>query len=163
VRRIRAAAVGLALAVLFGAAPARLSAAGAEYRIGPKDLLDVKVFEVPELNVERRVSDSGKIDLPLLGEFPVAGMTATEAASRLETMLKEKYVNRASVSIVIKEYQDKPVSVLGAVARPGSLTVSGNWTLLQAISAAGGLTPQAGKKIYVLRRAENSLSDTLEL
>jgi len=163
VRPIRAAAVGLALAVLFGAAPARLSAAGAEYRIGPKDLLDVKVFEVPELNVERRVSDSGKIDLPLLGEFPVAGMTATEAASRLETMLKEKYVNRASVSIVIKEYQDKPVSVLGAVARPGSLTVSGNWTLLQAISAAGGLTPQAGKKIYVLRRAENSLSDTLEL
>ena len=90
-------------------------------------------------------------------------MTAGEAASRLETALKSKYVNRASVSIVIKEYQNKPVSVLGAVSKPGSLNVAGNWTLLQAISAAGGLTPQAGKKIYVLRRAENSLSDTLEV
>ena len=160
------ARIAIAAAALFAAllgAPPIASGAGSEYRIGPKDLLDVKVFEVPELNVERRVSDAGKIDLPLLGEFPVGGMTAGEAASRLEEMLKDKYVNRASVSIVIKEYQDKPVSVLGAVAKPGSLTVSGNWTLLQAISAAGGLTPQAGKKIYVLRRAENSLSDTLEL
>jgi polysaccharide export outer membrane protein len=155
--------VAAGLAVLLVATASGLSAAGDEYRIGPKDLLDVKVFEVPELNVERRVSDAGKIELPLLGEFPVGGMTAAEAASRLGAMLKEKYVNRASVSIVIKEYQDKPVSVLGAVARPGSLTVSGNWTLLQAISSAGGLTPQAGKKIYVLRRADNTLSDTLEL
>jgi len=163
VNRISAAIFAAGLSVLLAAAPSGLSAAGDEYRIGPKDLLDVKVFEVPELNVERRVSNAGKIELPLLGEFPVGGMTAAEAASRLEAVLKEKYVNRASVSIVIKEYQDKPVSVLGAVARPGSLTVSGNWTLLQAISSAGGLTPQAGKKIYVLRRADNSLSDTLEL
>ena len=156
----------LALAALVAAAllPAPLrGAAGEEYRIGPKDLLDVKVFEVPELNVERRVSDAGAIDLPLLGDFPVGGLTAREAASKLEELLKAKYVNRASVSIQIKDFESRPISVLGAVARPGSLTVSGNWTLLQAISAAGGLTPQAGKRIYVLRRADNSLSDTLEL
>ena len=157
---LRAVALTAVCAVL-AALPA--SGAGAGYRIGPKDLLEVKVFEVPELNVERRVSDGGSIDLPLLGDFPVAGMTAGEAATGLADLLKEKYMNRASVSIVIKEYQDKPVSVLGAVAKPGSLTVSGNWTLLQAISAAGGLTPQAGTRIYVLRRSDNSLSDTLEL
>jgi len=153
----------LALAAMLPAAAAGAADASAEYRIGPKDLLEVKVFEVPELNVERRVSDAGSIELPLLGQFPVSGLTASEASGQLEEMLKQKYVNRASVSIVIKEYQNKPVSVLGAVAKPGSLNVSGNWTLLQAISAAGGLTPQAGKKIYVLRRAENSLSDTLEV
>jgi len=153
----------LALAAMLPAAAAGAADASAEYRIGPKDLLEVKVFEVPELNVERRVSDAGSIELPLLGQFPVSGLTASEASGQLEEMLKQKYVNRASVSIVIQEYQNKPVSVLGAVAKPGSLNVSGNWTLLQAISAAGGLTPQAGKKIYVLRRAENSLSDTLEV
>ena len=156
----------LALAALVAASllPAAVrGAAGEEYRIGPKDLLDVKVFEVPELNVERRVSDAGDIDLPLLGDFPVAGLTAREAAGKLEELLKAKYVNRASVSILIKDFESRPISVLGAVAKPGSLTVSGNWTLLQAISAAGGLTPQAGKRIYVLRRADNSLSDTLEL
>lgn len=151
------------LAAIFAVSGAARGAGEGEYRIGSRDLLEVKVFEVPELNVERRVSDGGSIELPLLGEFSVAGMTAAEAASRLEETLKAKYVNRASVSVVIKEYQHKPVSVLGAVAKPGSLDVSGSWTLLQAISAAGGLTPQAGKKIYVLRRADNSLSDTLEV
>jgi len=151
------------LAALLAFPAAGRAAAEGEYRIGPRDLLEIRVFEVPDLNVERRVSDGGSVELPLLGEFSVAGMTAAEAASHLEETLKAKYVNRASVSIVIKEYQNKPVSVLGAVSHPGALNVSGNWTLLQAISAAGGLTPQAGKKIYVLRRADNSLSDTLEV
>ena len=78
-------------------------------------------------------------------------------------MLTDKYVNRANVSVVVKEYANKPLSVLGAVQRPGSLNISGRWTLLQAISAAGGLTERAGKTIYVLRRSENGLSDTLEV
>ena len=154
---------GVLLAAMLALPTAGHAAADGEYRIGPRDLLEIRVFEVPDLNVERRVSDNGAVELPLLGAFSVAGRTAPEAAALLEETLKAKYVNRASVSIVIKEYQNKPVSVLGAVSRPGALNVSGNWTLLQAISAAGGLTPQAGKKIYVLRRADNSLSDTLEV
>lgn len=145
-----------------------LSTVGAEgqqtdYRLGPKDLIEIKVLELPDLNVERRVSDSGNVDLPLLGAFPVQGLTAEEVKQRLETVLREKYVNRANVSIVIREYANKPVSILGAVQKPGSLNISGKWDLLQAISAAGGLAPGAGKKIYVLRRAENGLSDRLEV
>ena len=134
-----------------------------DYRVGPKDLLEVRVLELPELNVERRVSDSGAIDLPLLGEMAVSGMTATEIRDRLETTVKAKYVNRANISIVVKEFANKPVSVLGAVQKPGSLSISGRWTLVNAITAAGGLTATAGHKIYVLRRAENGLSDTLEI
>lgn len=134
-----------------------------DYRIGPKDLLEIRVLEIPELNVERRVGDSGTIDLPLLGQFNVAGLTALEARSQLEDLLTQKYVNRANVSVVVKEYANKPVSVVGAVTKPGSLTIPGNWFLLQAISAAGGLDQTAGKKIYVLRRGENGLSDVLEI
>ncbi len=135
----------------------------AEYRLGPKDLLEIKVLEIPELNVERRVADNGTVTLPLLGSFPVQGLTAAEARDQLGTLLKEKYVNRADVSIVIKDFANKPVSILGAVQRPGSLNISGRWFLLQAISAAGGVTEAAGRKIYVLRRADNGLSDTLEV
>lgn len=134
-----------------------------DYSIGPKDLLEIRVFEIPELNLERRVNNNGTIDLPLLGEISAAGLTAAQVRDRLEQLLKAKYVNRASVSVVIKEYANKPVTVVGAVQRPGSLNISGRWTLLQAISAAGGLTEAAGRKIYVLRRAENGLSDTLEI
>jgi polysaccharide export outer membrane protein len=82
---------------------------------------------------------------------------------KLERMLTEKYVNRANVSIVVKDFGNRPISVLGAVNKTGSLNISGSWTLLQAISAAGGLTERAGKTIYVLRRSENGLGDTLEV
>src|SRR5450631_1085721 len=86
-----------------------------EYRLGPRDLLEIKVLEVPELNIERRVSDRGTVALPLLGDFPVEGLTAAEVRGKLESLLKEKYVNRADVSIVIKDFANKPVSILGAV------------------------------------------------
>ena len=134
-----------------------------DYRIGPKDLLEIRVLEITELNVERRVEDGGSIDLPLLGQFKVAGLTALEARAQLEDLLRAKYVNRANVSVVVKEFANKPISVVGAVTKPGSLSISGRFTLLQAISAAGGLDQTAGKKIYVLRRSENGLSDVLEV
>ena len=82
---------------------------------------------------------------------------------RLQALLTAKYVNRANVSVVIKEFANKPVSILGAVGHAGSLNVSGRWDLLQAISSAGGLAGGAGRKIYVLRVAENGLSDRLEI
>jgi polysaccharide export outer membrane protein len=145
-----------------GVGLAQASGSG-EYRIGPKDLLEVKVFEVPELNLERRVSDAGTLDLPLLGQFSVSGLTAEEVRDRLQAMLTAKYVNRANVSVVIKDFANKPVSILGAVPRSGSLNISGRWNLLQAISAAGGLMPGAGRKIYVLRTAENGLTDRLDI
>jgi polysaccharide export outer membrane protein len=145
------------------AASARGQTAAGDYAIGPKDLLEIRVLELPELNVERRVSDAGALDVPLLGELPVSGMTAAEVRARIEELVTEKYVNRANVSVVVKEFTNKPVSVLGAVQRPGSLAISGQWTLMKAITAAGGLTERAGSKIYVLRRADNGLSDTLEI
>jgi len=64
---------------------------------------------------------------------------------------------------VVKEFANRPVSVVGAVERPGFLNISGRWSLLQAISAVGGLNPSASRKIYVLRRADNGLSDVLEI
>lgn len=155
--------LGLALAGIALVLSAGAQEPAGDYTIGPKDLLDVRVFEIPELNLERRVTDAGTIDLPLLGEISVSGLTAAQARARLETMLTAKYVNRANVSVVVKEFANKPVSIVGAVQKPGSLNISGRWTLLQAISAAGGLTEGAGRKIYVLRKADNGLSDILEV
>lgn len=151
-----------AVMALLSTAASAQDATG-DYKIGPKDLLEIRVLEIPELNVERRVLDSGAIDLPLVGQFKVVGMTALEARAQLEEILRARYVNRANVSVIVKEFANKPLSVLGAVARPGTLNASGRWTLLEAVSAAGGLSSLAGKRIYILRRAENGLSDMLEV
>jgi polysaccharide export outer membrane protein len=160
--------LGVVLAVLVCAvllaAPARAQApAGAGYRIGPKDLIEIRVFEVPELNIERRVSEEGTINLPLIGDVPVQGLTDVELSDRLKALLESKYVQRASVAVQIREFRSKPISVLGAVKQPGNLALSGRWTLLEAISAAGGLTDDHGDKIYVLRRADNGLSDQISI
>ena len=154
----------LALCAALAAAPAAAQeSATLEYRLGPKDLIEIKVLELPDMNGQLRVGDDGALDLPLVGKVPVAGLTASEVGDRLEAVLTAKYVNRANVSVVIREYANKPVSIIGAVQRPGSLNIAGKWDLLQAISAAGGLAPNAGRKIYVLRRGDNGVSDRLEI
>jgi polysaccharide export outer membrane protein len=152
--------VGLAVALL---AHAQAPTTPSGYRIGPKDLLEIKVFEVPELNIERRVSEEGTINLPLIGDIPVQGLTDVEVADRLKALLESKYVQRASVAVQVREFRSKPISVIGAVKQPGNLAFSGKWTLLEALSAAGGLADQHGDTIYVLRRASNGLSDQIAI
>ncbi len=73
----------LTLAALTLLVPSSLRAQDpGEYRLGPKDLIEIKVLEIPELNMDRRVGDDGDIDLPLLGQFPVAGLTASEVRDK---------------------------------------------------------------------------------
>jgi polysaccharide export outer membrane protein len=160
---IRRSHLAALLAAVVATGAVRAQNVSGEYHVGPRDLLEIKVIEVPELNVERRVSDGGTISLPMVGDFPVSGLTAVQVRGGLETLLKSKYVNRADVSVVIKEFGNKPISILGAVQRPGALNISGRWFLLQAISAAGGLTEGAGRKIYILRKSEKGSSETLEV
>ena len=118
---------------------------------------------MPELNVESRVSESGMVNLPLIGDVPAAGLTETEFAARLEELLESRYVNRASVSVQVTEFRSRPITVIGAVKTPGNLAFSGRWTLLDALAAAGGLADNHGDVIHVLRRADNGLTDQVEI
>jgi polysaccharide export outer membrane protein len=133
------------------------------YRVGPRDLLDIRVFEMPELNVQRRVSEDGTVSLPPLADLPVAGLTETEIAARLKTLLESKYAQRATVDVTVQEFRSRPISVIGAVKSPGSLAFSGRWTLLEALTAAGGVDENHGSVLYVLRRADNGLSDQVAI
>lgn len=159
----RAGAVLLGAALLLTVPTVARAQSSTGYRIGPKDLIEIKVFEVPELNIERRVSEEGTINLPLIGDVPAKGLTDVELAARLKALLESKYVQRASVSVQVREFRSAPISVIGAVKQPGNLAFSGRWTLLEAISAAGGLTEDHGNTIYVLRHADNGLSDQVSV
>jgi polysaccharide export outer membrane protein len=158
---VRAAAALLFLGLFATRSVAQVPTS--EYVIGPKDLLEIKVQEVPDLNVERRVQDNGSIDLPLLGQVPVSGATPLDLRDRLAALLTAKYVNQAYVTVTVKEYTNRPILILGGVVRPGALNLAGRWTLQQAILNAGGLAPGAGKKISVLRTADNGLTDRLDV
>ena len=141
--------------------------ASVDYRVGPKDLLEISVFGLDELNKIERVSEDGKITLPLLGEIEVKGLTKSELERKLVQLLEEKYLHNPQVTVFIREYMSKTVSVMGAVraAVQGTYTYEllGRQTLLQIISKAGGLTSEAGDEIIVIRFHEDGTSTSMKI
>ena len=131
------------------------------YSIGPKDLLTINVFEVPELNMTVRVSEDGFITVPLLGNINVTGLTRSQLEKKLIKLLEKSYLKSAQVTVFIKEYQSKLVSVIGAVKNPGNYELVGKQTLLQMISIAGGLTEAASDRIVIIRQYKNGKSASL--
>ena len=125
--------------------------ASAEHPVGPEDLLEISVFEIPELNRTVRVSEKGTISLPLLGEMSVNGLTAMQLESRLRDELSRRYLQDPQVSVFIRDYGSKKVAVIGAVGKPGVYAMLGARTLLQVLAEAGGLVKEAGGVLYVIR------------
>jgi polysaccharide biosynthesis/export protein len=162
---MRKIAVHLTILLLVCAGIARAQGQGKDpaYRAGARDLLAVHVDEDEKLNGDRRVTEAGTINLPLIGDVQVAGKTTSEIAQTVKRILEEKYMQRASVDVQVVEFRSRPISVIGAVKTPGNLGFSGRWTLLEAVAAAGGLAENHGNVVYVLRRADNGLSDQVTI
>ncbi len=133
--------------------PLASAASSEEYRIGPDDLLEISVFEAPELNRSPRVSAGGEISLPLLGPVPSAGLTPRELESVLEELLRRTFMRDPHVSVFVREMQSHPVSVFGAVKRPGVFQIRGAKTLVEVLSMAEGLAEDAGDTVLVIRGA----------
>jgi polysaccharide export outer membrane protein len=122
-----------------------------EFRLGPDDVIEVSVYQDKELNRTVPVRPDGKISLPLIGEMPASGKTATDLQKEISQKLKQ-YIADPTVTVVVKEVNSPKVSVLGEVKTPGMYKIKDRATLLDAIALAGGLTEYAKKnKIYVLR------------
>jgi polysaccharide export outer membrane protein len=119
--------------------------------IGPEDLLEVAVFELPQFNVSARVQGDGTITMPLVGSIEVRGLKKRAVEEKISAALQAKYVNNANVSVTVKEYKSRQVSLLGHVKQPGPYYVMSQRTLLQLLSEAGGLAPGAGPKCYIFR------------
>jgi polysaccharide export outer membrane protein len=137
--------------------PAAAAAAGAPPdrpggdAIGVEDLVEIRVFELPELQSVVRVKSDGAISLPLLGVLQIAGLTERALEARLREILEARFVNDPHVSVVVREHESRKVSVVGAVAKPGAYVLLGERTLLQMILEAGGLTRDAGTEAVILR------------
>jgi polysaccharide biosynthesis/export protein len=123
-----------------------------DYRIGPQDLLDINIFEAPELNRTVRVSENGEVSLPLLGGIHVVRLTARELENTLAAKLRE-FLKDPHVSVMVTAIESHPVSVIGEVNKPGVFQVRGSKTLLEMLSMAQGLAPEAGDEVLVMRNA----------
>jgi polysaccharide export outer membrane protein len=130
-----------------------------ESRIGPDDLLNISIFEAPEMNCTERVSASGDISLPLLGGVHAAGLTPKELESVLEGLLRKSYMKDPHVGVSIQELLSHPVSVVGAVKMPGVFQIRGTKTVIEVLSMAEGLTDDAGDTVLIMHRAGYAETD----
>lgn len=127
------------------------------YLIAPQDILIVDVFGEKELSREFKVEANGEITYPLLGVVKVGGMPTTEAESKLKELLAKDYLVDPQVTVTVKEYRKRIITVVGEVTKPGAFELPGEqkWTILDAIGQAGGPTKAANKKrIQFTRRGK---------
>jgi polysaccharide export outer membrane protein len=122
-----------------------------EYTLGPGDIVTVEVANDDMFKGKPlRINSSGTINLPLVGRVEAAGKTVAELEDQLIADLS-KFEVSPEVSVSITEYRSQPVSVLGAVNKPGVYELEGPRTLAQMIAMAGGLQPDAGYKLKLTR------------
>jgi polysaccharide export outer membrane protein len=124
-----------------------------ESRIGPGDLLEVSVFEAPEMNRTLRVQANGKISMELLGGVKASGLTPSELESVLREHLRRTYMKNPHVGVFVRELESHPVSVVGAVKKPGVFQVRGATTVIQLLSMAEGVADNAGDSVLIMRGA----------
>jgi polysaccharide export outer membrane protein len=129
-----------------------------ESRMGPDDLLNITIFEAPELNSVARISANGEISLQLLGAVHAAGLTPRELESVLQELLRRTYVKDPHVGVFVQELQSHPVPVVGAVKMPGVFQIRGTKTVIEILSMAGGLADDAGDTVLIMHCPENAKS-----
>jgi polysaccharide export outer membrane protein len=135
-----------------------------EVFLGSGDLLAISVAGAPEYHYDMRISPAGTASLPMLGNVALAGLSTTQAENIIAKRLQENgYFNDPQVSVFVKEYATAGISVLGEVQKPGIYPLMGSRTLLDAISAAGGTTPKAGKMVTITHRDELDSPKTIPL
>jgi polysaccharide export outer membrane protein len=132
---------------------ADLSSPIGDYLIGPEDLLEITVLEAPDLNRTVRVSDDGAISLALLGSIQVAGMSAREVQLVLEDRLRQTYMKDPQVGVFVQEMRSHPVSIFGAVDKPGVYQIRYAKPLIEVLSMAQGLATDAGDTVIVQRHS----------
>jgi polysaccharide export outer membrane protein len=128
------------------------------------DLVEVGVYNVPELTTKARVSTKGEIYLPLIDYVHVAGLTVEEAEGLIQKRFSDGgFVKSPHVTLFVDQYASQGASVLGEVARPGVYPVPGQQRLFDLISVAGGFTEKAGRSIAITHRDQPNKPITVPL
>jgi len=145
--------VSLVLILLFAADIRDGFAEG--YLVGSGDILRITVYDNDDLKTTVRVSDSGTIEMPLIGRINVLNMTILQISDEITRKLADGYIVNPQVNVFIEEFRSKKVVVLGNVKSPGLYELSGPISFLELISKVGGLTPEAGKTATIKRKVNH--------
>lgn len=142
-----------------------LMAGEGDYVLAPGDTIDLMVFREPDLSMRSKIARDGRVQLPLLGEVGVAGMTVRDAQEHIRKLLNADYLVDPQVYLNIASYTQRKVTLIGQVVRPGSYELQGNESLgiLEAIGMAGGFTRIADSRNVTVKRAAGGKTETIKV
>lgn len=131
------------------------SPGSAGYLVGPQDILDITVFNAPELSRAFAVAENGTLNLPLVGQVRASGKTPAQIEHDIEGRLNARYMKSSQVTVLVKEYNSQRVTLEGAVRTPGVVPLHGDHTLREVIARAGGLDRTISSSDVVVFRTVN--------
>lgn len=140
-------AAALALLAARGAA----EAGQRDYEIGVRDVIEINVFNQPDLSGRYTVETDGGFSFPLIGRVPAAGRTVEELEDVLRMRLLDGYFRNPRVTAAVAEYRSRQVFVMGEVRSPGAYPLAAETSLIEILALAGSLTPQASGAAIVVR------------
>ena len=142
----------LLVSIIFWSHPSIAEPQSSSYLIGPEDVLHIYVWKEQDLTQDVIVLPDGKLTFPLVGEIQAEGRTAMELKDAITQRLQE-YVTAPEVTVVVREINSRHIYTLGKLHGPGPYPLVAGMTVIQALSAAGGLAEWADEKnILVIRR-----------
>lgn len=140
-------------------AAAACGASAAEVLLGPGDVVKMSVYGSPDLAVETRINENGAMTVPLLGQVQVGGLSTAQAEKKIgDALEKGGYLKKAQVNLLVTTLASAQVSVLGQVNRPGRYPVDGPRKVLDLLALAGGISPEGGDTIDLVRNRDGKTS-----
>ncbi|HEY7543596.1 MAG TPA: polysaccharide biosynthesis/export family protein [Blastocatellia bacterium] len=133
-----------------------------DYRIGPRDVIEIKVKDAPELSDTFEVTAAGNITMEYLNRITVAGKTTDELARYLADRLRGNYLRDPQVSVTIKQYNSRSFFIMGAVNKPGVYQIESRASLVTLLILAGGLGANHGSTAYIFRRLKPEAAAALK-
>jgi polysaccharide export outer membrane protein len=126
----------------------------ADYVVGPQDVLTITVWDQNDLSGKFTVETDGSFTFPLIGRIQAGGLTLRQIEDELKKRLADGYFKNPQLTVAVDTYRSQRVFITGEVRTPGPYTLTGDMSLIEALSRAGSTTQFAGNEVVIVRAAD---------
>src|SRR6516165_5939242 len=141
----------LLLATARPFAQSSIDASVTDYRVGPQDVLTITSYDQADLSGKFTVEADGTFTYPLIGRVKAGGLTLRGLEESLKTRLKDEgFFRNPQVTVSVETYKSQKIYVIGEVRTPGSIPLSGDMSLVEAIARAGSTLPTASGEVIIV-------------
>jgi polysaccharide export outer membrane protein len=130
----------------------------ADYVVGPQDVLSITVWDQNDLSGKFTVETDGSFTFPMIGRVQAGGLTLRQVETELKKRLADGYFKNPQLTVAVETYRSQRVFITGEVRTPGTYTLTGDMSLIEALSRAGSTTQFAGAEVVIVRSSEGKSS-----